>query len=76
MVGQALAHLPPGSNIPWHRVVNAQGAISPRGRIRSRRESPESRQRRLLEAEGVQFKKGRIDLLRYRWVPESSAKWK
>lgn len=27
-VGRALAALPPGSAIPWHRVVNAQGSLS------------------------------------------------
>lgn len=27
-VGRALAGLPPGSAIPWHRVVNAQGSLS------------------------------------------------
>ena len=30
-VGYALHALPPGSPIPWQRVVNAQGKISPRG---------------------------------------------
>jgi methylated-DNA-protein-cysteine methyltransferase-like protein len=76
MVGQALANVPPGESIPWHRVVNAQGMISVReSRARPRQESPESRQRRLLEAEGVVFKRGKIDLLRYRWVPEAGKKW-
>ena len=76
LVGQALANLPPGETLPWHRVVNAQGAISSRGgRSSSRKGSPESRQRRLLQAEGLVFKQGRIDLARYRWVPDSGKKW-
>jgi methylated-DNA-protein-cysteine methyltransferase-like protein len=76
MVGQALANLPPGESLPWHRVVNAQGAISARGgRSGSRKGSPESRQRHLLEAEGIVFKNGRIDLPRYRWVPEAGKQW-
>src|SRR5438067_13101960 len=31
-VGYALNDLPSGSNVPWHRVVNARGEISPRSR--------------------------------------------
>ena len=31
-VGYALAALKPGNDIPWHRVINAQGKVSPRGR--------------------------------------------
>lgn len=61
-VGHALAALDdPG--VPWHRVINAQGAISHRGDL-VRAES----QRRLLESEGVVFgPDGRVDLPRYRW---------
>lgn len=28
MVGYAMAALPPGSDVPWQRVINAQGKIS------------------------------------------------
>ena len=50
-------------DIPWHRVINAQGEVSPR----SRGDSHEL-QRMLLEAEGVTFDgRGRVDLERYRW---------
>jgi methylated-DNA-protein-cysteine methyltransferase related protein len=64
MVGYALAALPAGRGVPWHRVINAQGGISQRsqgdGKIR---------QRRLLEAEGVCFDpKGRVDLKRVCWT--------
>ncbi|MEZ4387107.1 MAG: MGMT family protein [Candidatus Krumholzibacteriia bacterium] len=56
--GGALAHCP--GDVPWWRVVNAQGRISAR-------EGAE-RQRRLLEAEDVAFDRhGRIDLDRYGW---------
>lgn len=59
-VGYALHALPADSGVPWHRVVNAKGEISPR----SAGDSHEL-QRMLLEAEGVQFDaKGRI-LRRY-----------
>lgn len=55
LVGYALHGLPPGSAIPWHRVINARGKISfPAG-------SPAAReQRRLLEREGVRFSGDRI----------------
>ncbi len=63
--GQAMAECPP--DVPWQRVINAQGMISPR------RGAEE--QRRLLEAEGVVFDgRGRIDLARFGW-PGPSADW-
>lgn len=63
-VGRILAHLPEGSQLPWHRVVNASGRIS------LPIDSPGHReQRRRLEAEGVTFFKGRLSLARYRWDP-------
>lgn len=63
LVGYALRTLPPDSDIPWHRVVNA------RGEIRAPRSARE--QRRLLEAEGVERTAcGRIDLGRYGWEPD------
>jgi len=62
-VGYALHALPDGSGVPWHRVINAKGEISPR----SAGDSHEL-QRALLEAEGVEFDaKGRVDLKRFRW---------
>jgi methylated-DNA-protein-cysteine methyltransferase-like protein len=62
-VGYALHNLPPRSNVPWHRVVNARGEISPR----SAGDSHEL-QRLLLEAEGVEMDlRGRIDLKVFRW---------
>jgi methylated-DNA-protein-cysteine methyltransferase-like protein len=62
-VGYALHSLPERNNVPWHRVVNARGEISPR----SAGDSHEL-QRMLLEAEGVTIDlRGRIDLKQYRW---------
>jgi methylated-DNA-protein-cysteine methyltransferase-like protein len=62
-VGYALHDLPPDSGVPWHRVVNARGEISPR----TAGDSHEL-QRLLLEAEGVEFDlRGRIDLKRFGW---------
>lgn len=59
-VGYALHGLPPGSDVPWHRVVGAGGKISldsHAGLI----------QRRLLKCEGIRFTKDRIDLERFGW---------
>ena len=54
--------------VPWHRVINAQGACST-GRILL----PMNKQQRLLEAEGVEFNaRDRCDLGRYRWTPEEA----
>ena len=66
-VGYALAALDadgdgPWKDVPWHRVVNAKGCISPRGGDRS----AEALQRELLRAEGVRFRAEAIDLERYR----------
>ena len=49
-VGFALHALPAGRPVPWHRVVNARGEVSPRAEPRF-----ETIQRKLLEREGVAF---------------------
>ena len=55
-------------SVPWHRIVNARGEISPRARSDS-----VHLQRKLLEKEGIRFdESGRIDLERYRWRPRGS----
>lgn len=56
-VGGAMAGCP--DDVPWQRVVNSQGKISPRPGA--------ERQRALLEEEGVEFVKDRIDLKKYGW---------
>jgi len=64
-VGTALRKLPEHTKIPWHRVVNAQGAISlPAG-------SPSNTaQQSRLEAEGIIFNPGqRLSLSRFGWKP-------
>jgi methylated-DNA-protein-cysteine methyltransferase related protein len=63
LAGYALRHA--ADEVPWHRVVNAEGKISPRAASDSVRV-----QRALLEAEGVGFGlEGRIPLERYQWRP-------
>lgn len=52
--------------IPWHRIINAKGAISSKGDT-ARAEL----QFRLLKAEGIDFdEKERCDLERFRWAPQ------
>jgi methylated-DNA-protein-cysteine methyltransferase-like protein len=52
--------------IPWHRVVNAQGGVST-GKISAQ---TADLQRRLLEAEGVEFDAAeRLDMRRFQWTP-------
>jgi methylated-DNA-protein-cysteine methyltransferase-like protein len=63
-VGWALHNLPEGSDVPWQRVLNAQGIISldvhgPGGAI----------QKAILEEEGIVFdERGRVDMDTYGWT--------
>jgi methylated-DNA-protein-cysteine methyltransferase related protein len=59
-VGGAMRRCP--DDVPWHRVVNAQGRIS-----RRRHEGSVLTQRIRLEQEGVPLRRGRVMLDRYRW---------
>ncbi len=69
-VGYALHALPEGSGVPWHRVINAQGAISLR-----MEPGHENLQQFLLEEEGVQFdRSGRVSLERFGWKPRAIRK--
>lgn len=57
--------LPP-ETVPWWRVINAQGRIS----YSEGRRGHDHLQRRLLEAEGIEFSDaGRISLSRFIWKP-------
>lgn len=62
LVGRTLAQLPPGSALPWHRVVNSSGRISFPPGSSSHRE-----QRERLLAEGIEFRGERIDWRRFGW---------
>ncbi len=60
LVGFIMAGVGADSAVPWHRVVNARGAISPHAHA--------ARQRALLEQEGIRLRAdGRFDLRAYRW---------
>jgi methylated-DNA-protein-cysteine methyltransferase-like protein len=65
LVGYALHALPAGSDVPWHRVVNAKGQISPRANALGY----EDLQARLLRREGVRLVGGTIPLDRFQWRP-------
>jgi len=56
-VGGAMAACP--DDVPWQRVINSQGKISARPGA--------ERQRLLLEEEGVEFVKDKVDLKKYGW---------
>ena len=65
LVGYALNALQDegAKKIPWQRVINAQGKVSPRAFAGS-----EAVQRKLLEREGVRFdSRDRVDLARFGW---------
>ncbi len=65
LVGQVLRNLDPGSDIPWHRVVNAKGEVS----YALSRNGGDALQQRLLEQEGVEFdERNRFNLERFRWL--------
>jgi methylated-DNA-protein-cysteine methyltransferase related protein len=62
LVGTVLRQAPASRGLPWFRVINAGGRISfPSGT------EAYLRQRRKLEAEGVVFMSGRVDLRKYGW---------
>ena len=64
MVGYCMASLDPDSDVPWQRVINAQGRISPRGVG-----DGALRQRQMLIAEGVEFSDAdRISFRRFGWL--------
>jgi len=63
-VGYAMAALPCDTDVPWHRVINSQGRISPR-----RSGEGGAKQRQLLEGEGIRFdQQGRVDLNMVGWA--------
>lgn len=63
LAGRLMCELPEGTDLPWHRVINAQGKIS----------MPESsdgykRQAQKLQAEGVLIHNGKIKLRDYSYT--------
>jgi methylated-DNA-protein-cysteine methyltransferase-like protein len=62
LVGHCLKELPEDTQLPWHRVINAQGKIS----LPQNSPGFMEQERRLL-AEGVQCVKGKLPLKHYEW---------
>jgi methylated-DNA-protein-cysteine methyltransferase related protein len=68
LVGYALFKVAPADQVPWQRVINAQGEIS----LSPQRYGADDLQRLLLEDEGVQFSPaGKVNLKQYRWDPDA-----
>ena len=64
LVGRTLRHLPKGSSLPWHRVINAAGKIS----LPPDSDSGKQQIARL-QQEGLVVDGCRISLAKYRWRP-------
>lgn len=65
-IGHALSRLNEDSPVPWHRVINAKGKISPRGL-----NGCDDYQRILLESEGIIFNANdNISLNQFQWRTE------
>ena len=82
LVGRALRELPPRRAVPWHRIVNSQGKISPRDGRDAKTATgtatgiggPDREQRRRLKAEGVFLDdRGRVDFASVAWTGPSWA---
>lgn len=64
MVGAAFGRDPQRDELPWHRVLRADGRLAfPAGSAHYRK------QRDQLRAEGVVVTNGRVDMARFRWQP-------
>jgi len=62
IAARVLARLPPGSRVPWHRVITANGRLAfPKGTESFRRQSSRLRE------EGVIVRAGKVAMSRYLW---------
>ena len=62
MVGYAMASVPAGTDVPWHRVINSRGGVSLKA-------DGHEMQTALLRSEGVEFDAGgRVDLSEFGWT--------
>jgi methylated-DNA-protein-cysteine methyltransferase-like protein len=76
-VGYALRHLPPGYEVPWHRIITSSGRIA-----FERGSRPYKEQVKRLKMDGVAVLGGRVDMKLRQWQPDldellwkPSAKW-
>ncbi|MEX0603766.1 MAG: MGMT family protein [Marinobacter sp.] len=63
-VGRALGKLPPGSEVPWYRVLKSDGRLAFKPGTHAYIRQSES-----LQHEGVEVADGRVSMARYRWEP-------
>ena len=71
MVGYCLASLAFDSDVPWQRVINYKGMVSPRSSGHG-----SQLQRELLVAEGVEFDdKGRVSFRRFGWMEDDCGRF-
>ena len=63
-VGYALAALPAGTSVPWHRIINAQGKLSLE---RDGRSSGTTQRIRLVREGVIVNAGGRVSLARFGW---------
>ncbi len=62
-VGYAMSSVPPGSKVPWHRIINSRGKVS----IRSHGD-PCDEQKLMLASEGIVFSEaGIVNLEKFGW---------
>lgn len=65
--GYVMNSLAGGSDLPWHRVINAQGKVS------THKAGFGDMQENLLKAEGIELDDtGRCDLGKYQWWPDDA----
>ena len=63
LVGYVLKHLSAEYNVPWHRVINAQGEIS-LSKLNAQRENIQILK---LQAEGILVIAEKVNLKQYQW---------
>jgi methylated-DNA-protein-cysteine methyltransferase-like protein len=63
VIGYALSALPAGTHVPWQRIVNAQGMLSPR----NNHNLGATEQQILLEQEGIKFHNHQLCFKTYAW---------
>ncbi|OTG66772.1 MGMT family protein [Acinetobacter silvestris] len=64
LVGYVLKHLETETDIPWHRVINAQGKIS----LNKLNTQGENIQQLKLASEGVYLLNGKVNIKQFGWM--------
>lgn len=68
LVGYALKNIDQASDIPWHRIINAQGKVS----THHLNQIGENIQLNKLRDEGIVVLNGKINLKKYQWLVAQS----